>query len=121
MYCNLIAGAFSTLVSLCVGYSHLGEVTSRDAPFILVDGVVVLAGSFTLLTLGPALIPAPEVSLITLIETILGPVWVWLGGYEAPPALTIYGGVAIVVALFTHRYLRLSSSLSCPVLIFFLG
>ena len=70
---------------------------------ILLDSFVVLSISFTLLTIGPTLISAPEVSLMTLIETVLGPIWVWLGGFEAPPTFAVYGGSALAAALVVNR------------------
>lgn len=55
--------------------------------------------SFSLLTIGPALFPAIEVSLICLPETVFGPAWVYVGGYEAPPLTAIIGGAAVVLIL----------------------
>ena len=63
----------------------------------------MLATCFCLLTIGPAYISAPEVSLYTLIETVLGPVFVYVGGFEAPPVLTVYGGTLLLLALLGHR------------------
>ena len=40
-------------------------------------------------------------------ETVLGPVWVWLGGYEAPPLFAVYGGIMLIVALGTHSIVAL--------------
>ena len=60
-----------------------------------------------MLTVGPSLITAPEVSLFTEIETILGPVWVALAGYEKPPPLTLVGGIILLVALTVHSILTL--------------
>ncbi len=54
------------------------SVTSVDATFLLLLGIVVLPISFAMITLSPRYLQAPEVSLILLIETVLGPVWVWL-------------------------------------------
>lgn len=82
-----------------------------DWLYLFINGVLVLSISFSLWTIGPSLISAPEVSLYTLIETILGPVWVWLGGYEAPPAMSVYGGIALTVALTIHR-----SAVACFVI-----
>ena len=73
----------------------------------MINGMLVLPIAFTLLTLGPSLISAPEVSLYTLIETVLGPIWVWLGGYEAPPVSAIFGGTLLIIALGIHRYVYL--------------
>ena len=61
------------------------------------------AGGFGLLVIGPSYLPANEVSLFFLIETILGPVLVYLGGYEAPPKFTLYGGICLIFALAMNR------------------
>jgi drug/metabolite transporter (DMT)-like permease len=52
-----------------------------------------------LLTLGARLIPAAQVALITLLEVVLGPLWVWLAVGEAPTVATLIGGAIVVVAV----------------------
>jgi drug/metabolite transporter, DME family len=52
-----------------------------------------------LLTLGARLIPAAQVALITLLEVVLGPLWVWLAVGEEPTAATLAGGAIVVVAV----------------------
>jgi len=105
--CNVIAGFIATVVSFVLAYQDLKGLSAREAAFILTDGLLVLPISFTLLTIGPGMITAPEVSLYTLIETVLGPVWVWLAGFEAPPDFAVYGGAALIFTLAIHSYLGL--------------
>ena len=50
-------------------------------------------------SLGARLIPAAEAALITQLENVLGPLWVWLAGIERPPAATIVGGVIVICAV----------------------
>lgn len=78
-------------------------VQGTDFIYIALQGVGVLAIGFMLLTFAPMYIPAPEVSLYTLIETVLGPVWVFLGGYESPTIYAIVGGILLLGALAVHR------------------
>lgn len=52
-----------------------------------------------LLTIGARLIPAAQVALITLLEVVLGPLWVWLAVDERPTAATLVGGAVVVVAV----------------------
>jgi drug/metabolite transporter (DMT)-like permease len=52
-----------------------------------------------LLTVGARLIPAAQVALITLLETVLGPLWVWLAIDEKPTTATLVGGAIVVVAV----------------------
>jgi drug/metabolite transporter (DMT)-like permease len=70
---------------------------------LLLNGMLIYPVAFILLTIAPQYISAPEVSLFALIETVLGPIWVWLGGYEAPPFTAIIGGILLISALSTHR------------------
>jgi drug/metabolite transporter (DMT)-like permease len=39
------------------------------------------------------------VGLITLLEVVLGPVWVWLALDERPTTLTLVGGAIVIVAI----------------------
>lgn len=96
----------NSLVSLAIS-QDLSVTKVRDWQYLIINGILVLAASFTLLSIGPSMISSPEVSLYTLIETILGPVWVWLGGFEKPPKSSIYGGIALVTALFLHSIISL--------------
>lgn len=75
--------------------------------YLLIDGVFVLALSFSLLNICPTMISATEVSLMMLIETVLGPVLVYAAGYEAPPNTAVYGGSALAFALIVHSYIAL--------------
>jgi drug/metabolite transporter (DMT)-like permease len=52
-----------------------------------------------LLTIGARLIPAAQVALISLLEVVLGPLWVWLADGERPRAGTLIGGAVVVAAV----------------------
>ena len=83
---------------------------SLDAPsygVLAVMGLVQMPVAMTLLAIGPRYLPAPEVSLWMLVETFLGPLWVWLVMGERPPEATWAGGALIVATLAAHSYLGL--------------
>lgn len=82
-------------------------LTSRDTALIGLLGAVIMPIAFGLITLGPRYITAPEVSLIMLIETVLGPTWVWLAMGEAPSRTTLTGGAVVLSALVLHSILSL--------------
>jgi drug/metabolite transporter (DMT)-like permease len=42
---------------------------------------------------------APEVSLLALLEVLLGPLWTWLGAGEVPAQETLIGGAVVMSAL----------------------
>ena len=56
----------------------------------------------TFLALGARLIPAAEVALITLLEIVLGPLWVWLTISEEPGTATLIGGVVVIAAVLVQ-------------------
>jgi drug/metabolite transporter (DMT)-like permease len=62
---------------------------------------------FVLITLAPRYITAAEVNLFFLLETILGPIWVWMVIHEQPSIETIMGGIVIIVTIATHSILSL--------------
>ena len=85
-------------------------VTETDLVLLAVMGLIVLPVSFGAVTLGPRYIPAPEVSLMLLLETVLGPFWVWLVIDEAPSALAVAGGAVVVATLAVHSALALGGT-----------
>lgn len=66
---------------------------------ILLTGAVVLPLSFYCLSLASRHTAAANVSLLLLLETVLGPLWVWLAIGEAPTALMLAGGTIVVGSL----------------------
>ena len=78
------------------------SVQADEIWLLLVLGLAVLPVSFGLISLGPRYLPAPEVALILLLETVLGPFWVWLVLEEQPSAFALAGGAIVVGALVLH-------------------
>ena len=62
---------------------------------------------FALVTIAPRYITAAEVNLFFLLETILGPIWVWLVIKEQPSLETIYGGMIIIITIAAHSIAKL--------------
>jgi len=75
--------------------------------WLVLMGFAVLAPATALLTIGPRYLPAPEVSLMMLGETVLGPLWVWLAIHEAPSPLGLAGGAVVLAALSANAVLGL--------------
>ena len=72
--------------------------------------VLCVAIPFVLVTIAPRFIPAAEVNLFFLLETIIGPVWVWFIIKEQPSIETLQGGVIIIITLAIHSFLKLKNS-----------
>tara|TARA_Y100000389_G_scaffold37330_1_gene31669 strand:- start:2452 stop:3330 length:879 start_codon:yes stop_codon:yes gene_type:complete len=69
--------------------------------------VMCVAIPFVLVTIAPRFIPAEEVNLFFLLETILGPVWVWLVINEQPSIETILGGIIIIITIAIHSFIKI--------------
>ena len=82
----------------------------RDMLYLFLLGAVITPIAFGLITLGPRYISAPEVSLLMLIETVLGPTWVWLILGEIPSLTTFMGGVVVLTAIIGHSVIAMHSS-----------
>ena len=83
------------------------SVGGNDILFLLLLGLVVLPLSFGLIVLAPRYLPAPEVSLLMLLEMGLGPYWVWLALGERPGMRTVTGGLIVMATLGLHSALGL--------------
>ena len=86
------------------------SVGTESWGLLLLLGLVVMPVSFGLITLGPRSVPAPEVALLLLLETVLGPLWVWMVIDETPSQATFIGGIVVVLAVVLQSIWRLRSS-----------
>ena len=83
------------------------KLENNDLIIIPLMCVMCVAIPFVLVTLAPRYITAAEVNLFFLLETILGPIWVWLVIKEQPSIETIIGGVVIIATIGVHSTLAL--------------
>jgi drug/metabolite transporter (DMT)-like permease len=77
------------LVAAFLPFASPGEISGDDLGWLAALGIGQIGLGFALLTVGARLIPAAQVGLITLLEVVLGPVWVWLALDERPGTLTL--------------------------------
>ena len=107
---NLIpATGFGLLLAALVAspFAVFPEMSSSQWVYLIVGAGFVLPVALGLLTLGPRYIPAPEAAMLILLETVLGPLWVWLVISEQPDSNTIIGGTIVVGTLFLHALWRM--------------
>lgn len=76
-------------------------------PWLLIMGLAQMPAALVCLLVATRYLPAPEVSLFLLIETVLGPVWVWFVLGETVATRTLIGGSAILAVIAAHAYLSL--------------
>jgi drug/metabolite transporter (DMT)-like permease len=86
------------------------ELIETDIIIVPLMCVLCVAIPFVLLTIAPRFITAAEVNLFFLLETVLGPLWVWLVIKEQPTLETIVGGVIIILTITIHSFLALKKT-----------
>ena len=74
-------------------------VDTDDIIWLALMGLVSVPLGFSLLTLGPRYLPAPEVSLLLVLEAVLGPLLVWFILNEHPGPYAICGGAIVLTTL----------------------
>jgi drug/metabolite transporter (DMT)-like permease len=101
----LIAGLVS--LPLAFVFAWPLEATARDLVMLAIMGGFQLALGCALMTIAVRHLPAAEIGLFALLETILGPLWVWLAYGEWPHDLALIGSLVVVGALAANALLGL--------------
>lgn len=96
------------------GFAPMEPLSLQQAALVFLSGGVILAGGVGLLMLGPRYLPAAEVSMITMLEIVVGPVLVWLVLGENPGTRSLFGGAVIIAAILLHGGLRIARSGRLP-------
>ena len=100
----LPAAAIGSLFSGTVGFYFCDLNHAFDAPIwtVITMGLVVLPISFSCVTVAPRFTSSALVSLVMLLEMVIGPLWVWFGVGERPSTMMVFGGVIVLAALGFH-------------------
>ena len=95
------ATCLSQLLVLAVAAPFIapGAAGALDVTLLAALGITQIGLGFVFLTIGGRLIPAGEVALITLLEMVLGPLWVWVFLGERPSTATLLGGAIVLGAV----------------------
>ena len=96
-----LAGIFTTITSfiICWLNDYPLILTMNDATIAMILGVFQVGVGLTLYTLGSKVIPAAQLTLLSMTEVILGPFWVWLFLNETFSIYTFIGGVILILAI----------------------
>ena len=95
-----LAATFGAL--LASRWADPRSATAGDLALLALFGIGQLGAGLLRFTAGARLIPVAEASLIAVLESVLGPVWVWLAVGERPGAFSLIGGAVILSALIAH-------------------
>ncbi len=74
-------------------------IGNRDLIICVFLGVVQIGLGMVLVTVGAQHVPAAQVSLLALLEVILGPIWVWIGVGEVPSIYALIGGAIVLTGV----------------------
>ena len=102
---SLMLGKIFTMMFTIFFVSSL-SLDSSDIILILIMGIFFVFVPISLITLAPRYIAAHEVQLFFVLETALGPIWVWYFINEKPSDKTIIGGIAIILIIFIYTILE---------------
>ncbi len=103
-----LGGLVAALVAL--PWADPMSATATDFRYLAISGFIVLPLGFGFLAMAPRYIPGPEVALITLLEMVLGPLWVWMALEEVPSATALIGGLIVIAALAYNSIAMLRAS-----------
>lgn len=97
----MLGGLLSALA--CLPLALPFQATAKDIALLAFLGITQLGLPCMLLVLASRKLLAPEISLIALLEVILGPLWAWLGAGEVPARATLTGGAIVLGALVINE------------------
>lgn len=108
-----VGGVLSSLFALPLALTYSTFPGSPE--WVLLNALVLVPISGFCLTLAPRYIPAPQVAIFFLLETVLAPIWVWLIFSEIPSQNTLIGGLIVLLAIAGHSFWQLKESASADV------
>jgi drug/metabolite transporter (DMT)-like permease len=99
--------ASQALVIVAVApFASFGSATASDWRIFAALGIFQMGIGLAFLTVGARLLPAAEVALLSLLEVVLGPLWVWLAYAERPSTSSLVGGAIVTAAIVVQATAR---------------
>ncbi len=101
----LVGALLSALIALPLAWPL--SASAHDMGWLALLGVFQLAVPCLMAVAAARVLPAPEMSLLSLLEVLLGVAWAWLGAGERPSAAVLGGGALVLLALAGNEALAL--------------
>ncbi|MCF8070159.1 MAG: DMT family transporter [Desulfobacterales bacterium] len=105
-----LALGFTFPALIAIPFVSTLTLPSESIAPVLIMGLIILPGSFLLISRGPQYLPAPEVALYMLVETVGGPFLVWLFLGENPGKFALIGGIIVISTLAWHSAVDLKQA-----------
>ena len=90
------------IIVVIAPFASFGSISSTDWGIFFALGTFQMGFGLALLTVGARLLPPAEVALLSLLEVVLGPLWVWLAYSERPSSTTLVGGAIVTAAVIVQ-------------------
>ena len=87
-----------------VGPLASGPVHAHDLTWLALLGFGQQGLGLIFFTMGARLITAAEMAVISLLEVVLGTLWVWIGVHELPNVATVVGGAIVLMAVIAELH-----------------
>lgn len=96
-----LSGVFGAVIMavICLTAGLPLVLSVQDGGIAVGMGVFQVGAGLILYTLGSRSLPAAELTLLSLAEVVLGPLWVWLFLGETAGANTLMGGAILLAAI----------------------
>ena len=112
---SVVIGCILTTL-YCLPFSPDLTVSNEQIIYLFLMGFIVIPCAFIVLTVAPRYAPAHEVTLIFLLESILGTLWVWFVINEKPPLNTLIGGTMLLSSVFVFVFITAKEEYRSSVL-----
>ena len=97
----MLGAAISALATL--PFALPLQASMHDLGLLALLGTVQLALPCLLMVILSRVLPAPEISLLALLEVIFGVAWAWLWAGEVPQDSVLSGGALVLAALIANE------------------
>ena len=96
-----LSGIFAIFItsSICLLSGLSFQISGNDTSIAMGMGVFQVGAGLVLYTLGSKTLPAAELTLLSLAEVLLGPLWVYLFLNEVATLNTLFGGLILLLAI----------------------
>lgn len=101
-----LAGVFAGVIAAMVCHlnGHSLIIPARDTAIALSMGVFQVGAGLAVYTIGSKVVPAAELTLLSMTEVLLGPIWVWIFIGETVSANILLGGTILMLAIIGNAY-----------------
>ncbi len=99
-----LSGCFAIIITflICLFFKQSLSVSFQDIAISFSMGIFQVGGGLVLYTIGSKALSAADLTLLSLAEVVLGPVWVWLFLGEFASNNTLIGGGVLLLAIITN-------------------